>query len=55
MSGHTGKDRITNECIGQKVRVAPVVKKMVDSCLRGLSMCKDDLISLSKESRSDGG
>ena len=34
MSGHTRQERIRNECIREKVGVAPIVEKMVESRLR---------------------
>ena len=34
MSGHTRKDRIRNDCIREKVGVAPIVEKLVETRLR---------------------
>ena len=34
MCGHTRRDMIRNECIREKVGVAPIVEKMVESRLR---------------------
>ena len=34
MSRHTEQDRIRNECIKEKVGVAPIVEKMVESQTR---------------------
>ena len=31
MSGHTRQDKIRNECIREKVRVTPILEKMVES------------------------
>ena len=36
MSGYTRQDRIRNERIGEKIGVAPLVDKMVETCLRWL-------------------
>ena len=34
MSGDVRQDRIRNECIREKVGVAPIVEKVVESCIR---------------------
>lgn len=35
MSGYRRHNKIRNECIGEKVGIAPIEKKMVESHLRG--------------------
>lgn len=35
VSGHTRQDRIRNECIREKIKVALIEEKMIESCLRG--------------------
>ena len=47
ISGHSSQDRIRSECIREKVRVAPIVKKMVKSRLSGLSCEEKTCKSLS--------
>ena len=33
MSGHAGQDKVGNECIREKVGIAFIVKKMIESYL----------------------
>lgn len=34
MSGHIRRDRIGNECIKEKVEIAPILEKMIESRFR---------------------
>ena len=34
MSNHTKTDKIRNECIREKVGLAPIIEKLVEICLR---------------------
>ena len=42
MCGHTRLDRIRNEYIRQKIRVAPIDEKMRETRLRWFDMCIGD-------------
>ena len=39
--GHTKQDRLWNECIREKVGIASIVEKIVESHLGGLVVCRE--------------
>ncbi|KAF1888596.1 hypothetical protein Lal_00011370, partial [Lupinus albus] len=53
MSIHIRKHRIKNECIGEKVVVAPIVEKMIVSYLRFWACLEKTIRSPNKESRAN--
>lgn len=52
MSEHIRQDRIRNECTSDKVRVAPIQEKMVESRFKWWSLEEKTIRSPSKKSTS---